>query len=42
MKYQLKVYFNKLQKAHSGNVNDYSLWIVGTLVIVTIITIIFL
>ena len=42
MKYQLKGYFNSIQKAHSGSVNDYSLWIVATLVIVSVITIIFL
>ncbi|WP_195987267.1 proton-conducting transporter membrane subunit [Clostridium sp. D53t1_180928_C8] len=42
MKYQLKGYFNKIQKAHSGSVNDYSLWIIVTLVIVCVITIIIL
>lgn len=42
MKYQLKGYFNSIQKAHSGSVNDYSLWIVATLAIVSVITIIFL
>ena len=42
MKYQLKGYFNSIQKAHNGSVNDYSLWIVATLVIVSVITIIFL
>lgn len=42
MKYQLRGYFNSIQKAHSGNVNDYSLWIVATLVIVTLIVFIFL
>ena len=42
MKYQLRGYFNSIQKAHSGSVNDYSLWIVATLVIVSVITIIFL
>ena len=42
MKYQLWGYFNSIQKAHNGSVNDYSLWIVATLVIVSVITIIFL
>ena len=42
MKYQLRGYFNSIQKAHNGSVNDYSLWIVATLVIVSVITIIFL
>lgn len=42
MKYQLKGYFNSIQRAHNGSVNDYSLWIVETLVIVSVITIIFL
>lgn len=42
MKYQLRRYFNIIQKIHSGSVNDYSLWIVATLVIVSIITITFL
>lgn len=42
MKHQLKGYFSRIQKAHSGSVNDYSLWIVATLVIVSVITIIFL
>ena len=42
MKYQLRRYFNIIQKVHSGSVNDYSLWIVATLVIVSIITITFL
>ena len=42
MKYQLRGYFNSIEKAHNGSVNDYSLWIVATLVIVSVITIIFL
>lgn len=42
MKYQLKGYFNSVQNAHNGSVNEYSLWIVVTLLIVTIVTFIFL
>ena len=42
MKYQLKGYFNRIQKAHSGSVNDYSLWIIATLIVVSVITIIIL
>lgn len=41
MKYQLKGYLNSIQRAHSGSVNDYALWIVSTLVIVLIILFIF-
>lgn len=42
MKYQLKGYFNSIQKAHNGSVNEYSLWIIVTLLIVIIVTFIFL
>lgn len=38
MKYQFNWYFKRIQQAHSGNVNDYSLWITFTLAIVIIIT----
>lgn len=42
MKYQLKVYFDSIQKAHNGSVNEYSLWIIVTLLIVIIVMFIFL
>lgn len=42
LKHQLKGYFNSIQNAHTGNVNDYSLWIVATLVVVAIISFIIL
>lgn len=42
MKYQLKEYFESIQKAHNGSVNEYSLWIIVTLLIVIIVTFIFL
>lgn len=42
MKYQLKEYFESIQKAHNGGVNEYSLWIIVTLLIVIIVTFIFL
>lgn len=38
MKYQFKGYFKGIQDAHSGNVNDYSLWIIVTLTLVTVIS----
>lgn len=38
MKYQFRGYFKVIQDGHSGNVNDYSLWIIATLAIVTIFT----
>ena len=42
MKYQLKEYFNGIKDAHTGNVNDYALWIVATLLIVTIVLFLFI
>lgn len=36
LKHQLRKYFGFLQGAHSGVVNDYSLWVVGTLAVVSI------
>lgn len=42
MKHQLKIYFDGIQNAHTGNVNDYSLWIVAALVIVTVLAFIIL
>lgn len=36
MKYQFRVYFDTLQKAHSGVVNDYVLWVIACLTIVII------
>jgi multicomponent Na+:H+ antiporter subunit D len=38
MKHQFRWYFKGIQDGHSGNVNDYSLWIIATLAIVTIFT----
>lgn len=35
LKYQLRKYFGFLQNAHSGVVNDYSLWVVGTLAVLS-------
>lgn len=34
LKYQFKPFFQGLKDAHSGIVNDYVLWVVGTLVVV--------
>ena len=42
MKYQFKGYFSALQDAHTGNVNDYSLWIVMTLAVVILFTVVFI
>jgi multicomponent Na+:H+ antiporter subunit D len=36
LKHELKVYFDAIHKAHSGVVNDYVLWVVACLSIVTI------
>jgi len=36
LKNQLRKYFGFLQDAHSGVVNDYSLWVVGTLAVISI------
>lgn len=36
MKYQFRTYFDTLQKAHSGVVNDYVLWVIACLTIVII------
>ena len=35
-KYQLRKIFSYMQGAHSGIVNDYSLWVVGTLAVLSI------
>ena len=42
MKHQLKGYFNSIRQAHNGSVNEYSLWIVATLVVVIVVTFIVL
>jgi multicomponent Na+:H+ antiporter subunit D len=36
LKHELKVYFDAIHKAHSGVVNDYVLWVVACLAVVTI------
>jgi multicomponent Na+:H+ antiporter subunit D len=36
LKHQLRVYFDGIHKAHSGIVNDYVLWVVTCLAVVTI------
>lgn len=36
LRYQLRKYFGFLQGAHSGVVNDYVLWVVGTLAVVSL------
>lgn len=36
LKHELKVYFDGIHKAHSGVVNDYVLWVVACLAVVTI------
>lgn len=42
LNYQLKGYFNKLSNAHSGVVNDYVLWVVVCLAVVSIYLFIFM
>ena len=42
MKHQFKGYFTAIQEAHTGNVNDYSLWIVITLAVVILFAVIFI
>lgn len=42
MKYDLRKYFAFIENAHDGSVNTYSLWIIATLAIVTIISFIFI
>ena len=42
MKHQFKGYFTAIQEAHTGNVNDYSLWIVMTLAVVILFAVIFI
>lgn len=36
LKYELRKYFGFLRKAHSGVVNDYSLWVIGTLAVISV------
>ncbi|HBM81802.1 MAG TPA: hypothetical protein DD426_13390, partial [Clostridiaceae bacterium] len=36
LKYDLRKYFAFIKNAHSGVVNDYSLWVVGTLVVLSV------
>lgn len=36
LKHELKKYFGFMQRAHSGIVNDYALWVVGTLAVITV------
>ena len=42
MKYPLKKYFNAIKDAHTGNINDYALWIVIALCIVIIVLFLFI
>ncbi|MEG1003103.1 MAG: hypothetical protein RSF37_06830 [Clostridium sp.] len=38
MKYEFRIYFEKIKSYHSGSVNDYVLWVIGTLSVVIIIS----
>ena len=38
MKYEFRIYFEKIKSYHSGSVNDYVLWVIGSLSLVIIIS----
>ncbi len=42
LKHEFKGYFKTIQEAHSGNVNDYAMWIVAALAVVIVFSFIFI